>query len=167
MNEKRSNVPEVTQKQRAEERRDDKAIQSLTFQLIVLMNLITKPFNTVHGARHGIALSEWRCVMWLAASPGSSGQDTADGIGMDRMSVSRNLRSLERKGLAHRTEDPKDRKRWNWRLSSDGWSVYDQILPSAMQRDALIDANLSAASRDAVAQFLASARSTLEKDGEG
>ncbi len=148
-----------------DDRQDDRAIRSLTFELIVLMNLITKPFNAVHGARHGVALSEWRCIMWLAAYPGASGQSTADGIGMDRMSVSRNLRSLEQKGLAHRTEDPDDRKRWNWRLSDQGWSVYDQIRPAALERDALLEANLSPANREAVAHFLSSARAVLEEEG--
>ncbi|MEM9106360.1 MAG: MarR family winged helix-turn-helix transcriptional regulator [Pseudomonadota bacterium] len=159
-------MPDATKNKQRDLRQDDQAIRSLTFQLIVLMNLITKPFNAVHGARHGIALSEWRCIMWLAACPDASGQDTADGIGMDRMSVSRNLRSLERKGLAKRSEDQKDRKRWNWRLSSKGWSVYLQILPAAMKRDQLIESNLSPASRDAVAEFLASAKAMLESEDE-
>lgn len=159
-------MPDATKNKQRDLRQDDQAIRSLTFQLIVLMNLITKPFNAVHGARHGIALSEWRCIMWLAACPDASGQDTADGIGMDRMSVSRNLRSLERKGLAKRSEDQKDRKRWNWRLSSKGWSVYHQILPAAMKRDQLIESNLSPASRDAVAEFLASAKAMLESEDE-
>ena len=157
-------MPEATNPVHAEDRRDVRAIQSLTFQLIVLMNLITKPFNTVHGARHGVSLSEWRCVMWLAAHPGASGQDTADGIGMDRMSVSRNLRSLESKDMVGRRENEKDRKRWDWRLTPAGWSVYDQIVPSAIERDALLSGNLGLEEGDAVAKFLAEARKRLEGD---
>ena len=159
-------MPDETQEAAGDGRTDDRAIGSLTFQLIVLMNVITKPFNMVHGARHGIALSEWRCVMWLAANPGASGQDTADGIGMDRMSVSRNLRSLERKKMVVRHEDQKDRKRWNWRLSAAGWAVYDDILPSAMERDALLQSDLAPTDRAAVASFLAGARQRLDEAGE-
>lgn len=160
-------MPDASDTATGQDRRDDRAIRSMTFQLIVLMNLITRPFNAEHGARHGIALSEWRCVMWLAACPGASGQDTADGIGMDRMSVSRNLRSLEQKGMAHRTGDPRDRKRWNWRLSDKGWAVYDQIWPSAKERDAVLERDLRPADRAAVAAFLSGARARLEADDHG
>lgn len=160
-------MPEATDPAPRIDRTDDRAIESLTFQLIVLMNLITKPFNTVHGARHGISLSEWRCVMWLAAHPGASGQNTADGIGMDRMSVSRNLRSLERKGMVVRTENEQDRKRWNWRLTASGWTVYEGILPSAMERDALLGKDLDPSEHEAVAAFLAGARRRLESGEDG
>ena len=157
-------MPDATDPVPSKERQDDRAIQTLTFQLIVLMNLITKPFNTVHGARHGVSLSEWRCIMWLAAQPGASGQDTADGIGMDRMSVSRNLRALESKGLVDRTENAQDRKRWDRRLTTSGWAVYDQILPSAIERDAVLGQDLSQTERNAVASFLSEARTRLESD---
>lgn len=146
----------------APERLDSRAIESLTFRLIVLMNLITKPFNSEHGARHGIPLSEWRCIMWLAAHPGASGQATATGIGMDRMSVSRNLRSLENKNLVLRTEDHEDRKRWNWRLSGGGWSVYDQIIPAAIERDSLLTNNLNSLEQQIVQTFLENTRANLE-----
>lgn len=148
----------------ADERQDDRAILSLTFQMIVLMNLITRPFNAEHGARHGISLSEWRCIMWLAAHPGASGQDTADGIGMDRMGVSRNLRSLESKAMVKRRARAQDRKRWSWRLTEAGWTVYSDVLPAALERDALIGNALKTEDRASVAQFLAATRAMLEQE---
>lgn len=136
------------------ERIDRAAVDSLTFQLIVLLNLIVRPFDAIFGAKHNIILSEWRCVMWLAAYPGSSGEDTAAGTGMDRMSVSRNLRALEKKGYTARTCDPNDRKRRQWRLTQEGWAVYDAIQPSAQDRDRELVSALSAQERRLVQQLL-------------
>lgn len=144
-----------------EERRDDRGINMLTFGMIVLINLIARPFNAVHGARHDISLSEWRCIVWLAAFPGASGQATANGIGLDRMSVSRNLRSLEAKGRVTRAEDQQDKKRWQWRLSDSGWEIYDILLPGALERDVNITKTLSPSERATVIRFLENAAGSL------
>ncbi|MEO0390538.1 MAG: MarR family winged helix-turn-helix transcriptional regulator [Pseudomonadota bacterium] len=125
------------------QRQDDRAVSSLTFNLIVLMNTLTRPFDANFGERHNISLSEWRCIMWLASKPGASGQETADGIGMDRMTVSRNLRQLEAKALAAHIPDPNDRKRKLWSLQTAGWAIYDDLLPSALSRDATITDGLN------------------------
>lgn len=136
------------------ERVDRGAVENLTFRLIVLMNLIVRPFDATFGARHNIILSEWRCMMWLAANPGASGEDTATGTGMDRMSVSRNLRSLEKKGYTMRSTDPADRKRRQWRLTGSGWKVYDHIRPAANARDGELVAAMSAEERRIFTELL-------------
>ncbi len=146
-------------------RSDSRATETLTFRLIVLLNLITRPFNTDHGARHNITLSEWRCITWLAAVPGSSGQDTATGIGMDRMGVSRNLRSLKTKSVVSRAIDPADRKRWNWQLTERGWAIYDAIMPEAVERDKMLTENMSNAEIATMRQFLEIATRQFEEEG--
>jgi|GEM_PF-2121315 len=144
----------VSEPENLSERRDPALTDTLTFRLIVAMNLIVKPFATIYGEAHGISLSEWRCLIWLAAAPGSSGEDTASGIGMDRMSVSRNLRALQRKGYASRTPDPNNRKRWQWRLSSLGWSVFDEIAAGAIERDHAITATMTRDEQARMIRFL-------------
>ncbi len=150
-----------------DERRDTRAIETLTFRLIVLLNLITKPFNASHGAQHDISLSEWRCIMWLAAHPGSSGQATANGIGLDRMSVSRNLRSLETKGRVSRVADKKDRKRWQWRLTKSGWAIYDAIVPGAILRDQTFTGALNRDECAVVNRFLKEAARSVSRSDDG
>ena len=104
--------------------------------------------------------------MWLAGNPGTTGQDTAAGTGMDRMSVSRNLRSMERKGMVVRVEDAADRKRWNWQLTGAGWEIYDEILPSALARDKLLTRDLSEDTRATILAFLENSLAGLDrKDG--
>jgi len=116
-------------------RSDTSISDTLVFRLIVTMNLLSGQFAETHGATHGLSLAEWRCLICLATFPGVSGADTAYTIGMDTMSVSRNLGALELKGYANRTPDPKNKKRWQWCLTDAGWMVYDKIVPNALESD--------------------------------
>lgn len=117
------------------ERDDRKAVETLTFKLIVLGNAIGSDFTARVGRHHDISLSQWRCLIWLAAHPGASGRDTAAGTAMDPMNVSRNLRALETKKLVDRSVDATDAKRWRWQLTSKGRRVYDEIIATAESRD--------------------------------
>lgn len=146
-----------------EDRVDTQAVDSLAFKLIVLMNLIVKPFQNIHGNEHDISLVEWRCLMWLAARPGSSGAETAMGVGMDRMNVSRSLRSLRDKSYTKRRHDDEDRKKWQWRLTDSGWKVYDRILTSAIQRDEILVQSLDKSEHAAVLQFFETATEQLRQ----
>jgi len=146
----------------AEEKRTDAAaVSTLTFKLIVLMNLVVKPFNSTFGVDNNLSLPEWRCMMWLAAHPDASGQDTANGTGMDRMHVSRSLRSMEAKDYTTRHPGRDDRKKWEWSLTPGGWEVYDRIIASALDRDGVLTQSLDADERALVSRFLDSATATL------
>ena len=136
------------------ERIDERAVDSLAFKLIVLLNLIIKPFQSNFGDQYNISLVEWRCMMWLAAKPGSSGAETATGVGMDRMNVSRGLRSLRDKKYTQCRRGKDDRKKWQWRLTDEGWKVYDNIAVSAIERDQLLLQSLDGDQRVAVVRFL-------------
>lgn len=144
-----------------ETRKDTAAVSTLTFKLIVLMNLVVKPFNATFGVENDLSLPEWRCMMWLAANPEASGQDTANGTGMDRMHVSRSLRSMESKHYTTRRPGRDDRKKWEWSLTPEGWRIYDRIIASAIERDAVLTRSLDPDERAVVARFLDGATATL------
>lgn len=138
------------------------AVDTLTFRLIVLGNKIASTFHAEYGRQHGIILSEWRCIIWLAARPGSSGQETSQGTAMDRMSVSRNLRSLEKKGKVQRRADENDAKRWLWTLTPAGRAVYDAIMPHAEKRDRQITSAFNAAELKAFSRAISKATQALD-----
>ncbi|WP_419908281.1 MarR family winged helix-turn-helix transcriptional regulator [Hoeflea sp.] len=138
------------------------AVDTLTFRLIVLGNKIASSFNADFGRKHGIILSEWRCIIWLAARPGSSGQETSHGTAMDRMSVSRSLRSLEQKNMVKRRTDENDAKRWLWTLTPAGRAVYDAIMPHAEKRDRLITGAFNAAELKSFSRAISKAMKALD-----
>jgi DNA-binding MarR family transcriptional regulator len=143
------------------------ATDTPAFRLIVVVNERTRPFNAGEGAKHGISLSEWRCILWFAAQPGASGEDAADGTAMDRMTVSHSLRRLEAAGLAARTTDPQDRKRSQWVLTEGGKAVRAALAPRAFARDALIADGMDEPSRAAVTRFIDTAIARLRAENAG
>jgi DNA-binding MarR family transcriptional regulator len=141
--------------------------ETLTFRLIVLVNELVRPFNAGEGARHGITLSDWRCMLWIEAHPGASGEDTAEGTAMDRMTVSRCLRRLLAADLASRATDPADRKRSQWWLTDKGREVHAALMPRAFARDALIAADMDPETLQAVTGFVDAAIAKLRADNRG
>lgn len=135
------------------ERRDPAFAETLSFRLLTAANRLVAPFAARHGRPNGLALTDWRCMMALAAWPGSSGEDVARAMAMDRMGVSRALRRLEADGRARR-EDAGGRRN-AWRLTDAGWTLYDRIAADARARDADAFADLSPDERAVLARALA------------
>lgn len=136
-------------------RRDDRIARTVSFRLLQAVNRMTRPFHEEFGARFGLGLSEWRAVMALAATPGASGRDVADAMGLDPMTASRALRRLEREGRAERRTDPGNRRRHRWTLTEGGWAVFDAVMPTALERDAALFGHVSEADRAALDRVLA------------
>ena len=136
-------------------RRDLRIADTVSFRLLQAVNRMTRPFHDEFGRRFGLGLSEWRTVMALAAAPGSSGREVAEAMGLDPMTVSRALRGLEREGRATRIPDPRNRKRHRWSLTEDGWTVFDTVMPVALNRDRNLFGHVSDADRAALDRVLA------------
>ena len=119
--------------------------ESPYYQVWVLTNLTAKPFAALFGARFHLNLTEWRIMLTLADRPGASAQELSDYTGLDKMSVSRVVRSLEAQGRLEREGSEADRRKRHLYLTEDGWAVYEEIAEAALKREAQIYASLSAA----------------------
>lgn len=122
---------------------DDSLLSSLLFDLIRTMNVIVKPFLETHGKAFDLTLPEWRAMIMLAASPGISGEEIARRVMMDKMTVSRALRRLEKAGRANRHKLPTDRKTNQWYLTGEGWTAFDEIARAARNHEENVLAGFS------------------------
>jgi DNA-binding MarR family transcriptional regulator len=126
-------------------RRDSRLVDGVAFRMLQAANLTARPFPADLGQPFRLTLASWRCMMALAARPDACGDDIARTTGLDKMSVSRGLRALQRQGRAHRTTDPTGAHRSLWQLSDVGWALFDELAPRALARErhilALLDAN--------------------------
>lgn len=128
-------------------RTDVSLLSSLLFDLIRTMNVIVKPFLDVHGKAIDLSLPEWRVMIMLAASPGIKGEDIAKRIMMDKMTVSRALRRLEKLGRINRHKLPTDRKVNQWYMTPEGWAIFDAIALAAREHEARLMAGFSPGER--------------------
>ena len=122
---------------------------SAFLKLLVLVNLTARPFGRIYARRHQITLAEWRVMFTLAARPGAAAADVADTLGLDKMAVSRAIRSLERSGRVKRTTDDKDQRRATLNLTPKGLAVFNQIAPGGLEREATLFGVLDAQERRA------------------
>jgi DNA-binding MarR family transcriptional regulator len=126
------------------ERTDRSLVEGFVFRVLHAANLVARPFPKAIGRKHHLTLASWRAMMVLAAEPGLSGDDIARRTGLDRMSASRAVRLLESAGRACRVTSARDQKRFEWRLTADGWALHDVISVLAMRRERDIMAGLDA-----------------------
>lgn len=116
---------------------------AISFRVLLLINLITKPFFTRYATRFDLSLNEWRLMVALAERPGISASEAAAMVGMHEMNVSRAVRRLARMGRIRRGTDPTDRRRSSLELTPAGYAIYDKVAPGASRRDAQLRAAMA------------------------
>jgi DNA-binding MarR family transcriptional regulator len=105
------------------------------FKLLQLVNLTARPFDRLYRREHRLSLAEWRVMLTLASSPGLSAAEIADTLGLDKMTISRAVRGLEKSKRVARAPDPEDGRRTHLALTLAGWKIYRLIAPSARARE--------------------------------
>lgn len=141
--------------------------RELLFALVRLAELAARPFQEDIGRRHGLGLSEWRVLAVLHDHPGSAASEVARRTGLDKMSVSRALASLEAAGRLVRRADPEDGRRALATLTAAGRQLHRSLLKPARAREAAVTGGLSAAERRQLAALVARMTGSARVDGDG
>jgi DNA-binding MarR family transcriptional regulator len=134
---------------------------SIFFKLVRVVNLTARPFVESIGRAHRLNLNEWRVMLVLASHPGSAAQDVVAHTGLDKMTVSRALAGLDRRGRLVRREDPADKRRALLTLSGAGRRVYEQLGVGGKAREQQLFAALSHADRQHLGRTLDTLIATL------
>jgi DNA-binding MarR family transcriptional regulator len=108
---------------------------SIFFRLVRVVNLTARPFSESIGKAHRLSLNEWRVLLVLANHPGVAASEVATYTGLDKMSVSRALAALARRGRVVRRVDAADRRRMLLKLSAEGERLYERIGTPAKERE--------------------------------
>jgi DNA-binding MarR family transcriptional regulator len=111
---------------------------SVFFKLVRVVNLTAQPFTQSIGKVHRLSLNEWRVLLVLATHAGASASEVAERSGLDKMSVSRAVAALVRRGRVLRQPDAADGRRWRLRLSAEGERLYRRIGEPARERERLL-----------------------------
>ncbi len=108
---------------------------SVFFKLVRVVNLTARPFSESIGQAHHLSLNEWRVLLVLANHPGVAASEVTALTGLDKMTVSRALAALGRRGRVVRKVDAADKRRMLLRLSAEGERLYERIGTPAKQRE--------------------------------
>jgi DNA-binding MarR family transcriptional regulator len=101
------------------------------FRILLLVDLIARPFARVYERSHNIKLIEWRVMRALRSTPGLSGTELGERLGLDKMAISRAVRGLETNEWLIRAVDPQDHRRALLTLTETGVAMCDKIRPSS------------------------------------
>ncbi len=108
---------------------------SLFFKLVRLVNLTARPFSQTIGRANQLSLNDWRAMLVLANHPGVAASEVALLTGLDKMTVSRSIAALERRGRLIKREDPNDKRRTLLCLNAAGQRLFERIGTPAKSRE--------------------------------
>lgn len=118
-------------------------IDSPVFKLLLVANLLARPFIERIGPERDLSLPEWRCLVALQAKGALSNTEVAELTGLDPMSVSRALDRLRRNGRVERMRDPADARRQINQLTTSGRTTHRAVVKLARERQEAMVLGLS------------------------
>lgn len=137
-------------------------------RLLKLNNRLMAPFSTHLSHRHDISLNEFRLLMAIGHLGPSASHELAAHTGVNAMSVSRAVATLEKHGRITVAPDPANRRRKTLSLTEEGERLYRIMLPQSVQVAEYLLSELSDADVAAFDRIMNTLIGTLEAtDAEG
>ena len=103
----------------------------LPYRLSVLTNRVSSALANIYAERHALTISEWRVMAVLGRHADVSPSAVCVFTAMDKVQVSRAIKSLLESGRLLRRPDRSDGRRSLLRLSAKGRAIYEMIVPEA------------------------------------
>jgi len=126
----------------------------LPYRLSVLSNRISRAIEVSYQSKFGLAMSEWRVMAIIADEEGLSASEVAIRAEMDKVGVSRAVCKLIECGRLKRLINQDDKRRSELFLTSEGRTVYEEIVPIAKGYEAEVLGQLSADDQVKLGQIL-------------
>ena len=142
----------------------DKA--AMLHQLLKLTNRLMAPFSTHLSHRYKISLNEFRLLMTIGALGRTASHELAELTGVNVMSVSRAVATLERHGRIEVAPDPGNRRRKWLRLTDEGQRLYEIMRPQSEKVADYLFSDLSDAETAQLGTILTHLIATLEAKDE-
>jgi DNA-binding MarR family transcriptional regulator len=138
--------------------------QFLPYRLSLLTNTISDGIARGYRHRHEIRVTEWRILAVLGRYPGLTASEVGERTAMDKVAISRAVKTLMGKGLLQRRTDESDRRRRRLFLTPGrGQSVLDEIIPRAQQYELLLLNILEKQERKSLSRILAKLQAQATK----
>jgi len=126
----------------------------LPYRLSIASNAVSDAVATAYRTLFGLRIPEWRLMAVLAEDGAMSQQALCGRTRMDKVTVSRAAIALADRGLIARATNPEDQRSHLLTLSGQGWALYEQIAPKAIELERRIFAGFSQEERDQLGSML-------------
>ena len=98
--------------------------------ILKLANRLMAPFSTYLANQHKITLNEFRVMMLIGHYGAVASHELVELTGVNVMSISRAVATLERKGRVFGTSDPVNRRRKKLALTPEGDRLFRAMRPA-------------------------------------
>jgi len=126
----------------------------LPYRLSVATNAVSARISQSYRKRFGLKVPEWRLVAILAEHDEMTPQDIGKAGELDKIMVSRASAALIDRGLVTQRRNPQDGRSHFLRLTQEGRSLYEAVVPAALKLERELLADFSAEDRDLLDQLL-------------
>lgn len=126
----------------------------LPYRLSVATNAVSARISQSYRKRFGLKVPEWRLVAILAEHDEMTPQDIGKAGELDKIMVSRASAALIDRGLVTQRRNPQDGRSHFLRLTQEGRSLYEEVVPAALKLERELLADFSAEDRDLLDQLL-------------
>ncbi len=106
--------------------------QFIPYQLSVLSLKISKGIAAHYQDQFGINISEWRVLVILYKNPDITAKKIAQLSQMDKVRISRTLKSLVEKEYLQQAQHPLDARAKNYELNQRGKQLMRAVIPDAL-----------------------------------
>lgn len=165
-NEGKLKAPKSNGRLEAGSRPNDQA--RMLHDLLKLTNRLMAPFSTHLANRYKISLNEFRLLMMIGNLGSTASHEVAEMTGVNVMSVSRAVSTLERDGRINVVPDPNNRRRKSLTLTEEGERLYAIMHPQTEKLAEFLFSELSRGEVGALDRILGKLIETLEaRDQQG
>lgn len=134
--------------------------------LTATANRVSHGASAAYRKEFGIGFIEWRIVCFLAAEGAASGADLAEGLGLDKAAISRNLKTLTGRDLV--ATHVAHGRRSESVLTPEGRALHRQVLAVALRREEVMLRGLTPADKERLIAMLSLiSRNLAALDGNG
>jgi DNA-binding MarR family transcriptional regulator len=120
------------------------------YRLALLADAVSRSMAQIYAERFDLSRDEWRVLAALAGRSPARTAMVIERTTLDKVSVSRALLRMERKGLVARATDPDDSRGHLIRLLPAGRALFRKIVPMVRSREAYLLEALDEAERHAL-----------------
>lgn len=115
----------------------------LPYRMSIASNAVSDAVATTYRNLFGLRIPEWRLVAVLAEGGAMSQQALCGRTRMDKVTVSRAAIGLVERGLIARAANPTDQRSHLVALTPEGWQLYEQVAPKALELERRLFASFS------------------------
>lgn len=112
-------------------------------QIAVVHRLFTRALQGRFAA-HGVAVGQWPLLLHLWDEDGLTQKELSRRVHIEEPTTTRTLDRMERDGLVRRARNPRNRRQVNVFLTERGRSLRDELVPYALEVNAVATYGLSA-----------------------